>query len=553
MAPTEILAEQHYRTICQLLSDFKIDIGLITGSYKKISNFQITPASTSEAGRANSKQIKNSPASTSEAGRAKFKIKNITDDCQVVIGTHALIQDKINFENLSLAIVDEQHRFGVNQRSALITRTNTDKHGLTLNISDKGKNDKTNLLFEDLTYKIRGAIFKIKKELGLGHKEKIYQNALEQEFIKSKINFEKEKSININYDNKKIGVYRPDFVVEDKIIVELKKLPFVGKFEKDQVWHYLKGSKYQLALLVNFANDDVQIQRFIHTKVHAGQHESVSSFFSPHFLSMTATPIPRSLALALYGDLDLSIIDEMPKGRKKILTKIVSEDKRQQAYDFIKQEIKNGRQAFVICPLIDISDKLGVKSAKEEFEKLNEIIFPEIEIGILHGKMKSAEKEKVMQEFLANKIKILVSTSVVEVGVDVPNATIMMIEGADRFGLAQIHQFRGRVGRSDYQSHCFLFTDSESIKTQERLQAVVDYHSGLELAKMDLKFRGPGEVYGTIQKGFPELKIASLYDYELMRLAKEQAEMLIKKDNSLDSWPVLKQELGEWERKVHLE
>jgi ATP-dependent DNA helicase RecG len=268
---------------------------------------------------------------------------------------------------------------------------------------------------------------------------------------------------------------------------------------------------------------------------------------------MTATPIPRSLALALYGDLDISIINEMPVGRKKIFTKIVLEENREKAYNFIREEIKKGRQVFVICPLIDLSDplrlsdseasKLGVKSVKEEFKKLDENIFPEIKMAMLHGRMKGKEKEEIMRKFLAGEIKILVSTSVVEVGVDVPNASVMMIEGSDRFGLAQLHQFRGRVGRSDFQSYCFLFTESDSDNTLKRLDALTKYNDGFALARMDLKFRGPGEVYGTMQKGFPELKIASLFDYELMKKAKEEAEKLIKKDASLNNWPELKEKI----------
>jgi ATP-dependent DNA helicase RecG len=265
--------------------------------------------------------------------------------------------------------------------------------------------------------------------------------------------------------------------------------------------------------------------------------------YSPHLLSMTATPIPRSLALALYGELELSVINEMPKDRKPIITKIVPEDKRQKAYDFIRQQINNGRQVFVICPLIDISDKLGVKSVKEEFTKLDNYIFPDLKIGLIHGKLKSREKEEVMQKFLKNEIKILVSTSVVEVGVDVPNATVMMIEGADRFGLAQLHQFRGRVGRSEYQSYCFLFTETDAEKTIQRLTALEKCYDGFSLAKMDLKLRGPGEVFGTAQKGYPELKIASLFDYALMKKAKVEAEIFIKENNNLDKFPLLKNAL----------
>ncbi|MDP2736321.1 MAG: ATP-dependent DNA helicase RecG [bacterium] len=385
MVPTEILAKQHYDTICRLLEKFNVKVGLVTRVNKLMS----------------------------KQSEKKFKAADIVENSDIIIGTHALIQEDIKFKNLALAIIDEQHRFGVEQRKTLL--------------------------------------------------------------------------------KKNTALATP----------------------------CLRGGR--------------------------------DKNLSPHFLSMTATPIPRSLALALYGDLDLSVINQMPKDRKKIITKVVPENQRTKAYEFIRSEIKNGRQVFVICPLIDISDKLGVKSVEEEYKKLDKIIFPELAIGKLHGKMKAPEKEKIMQEFLDNKIKILVATSVVEVGVDVPNASVMMIEGADRFGLAQSHQFRGRVGRSIYQSYCFLFTDSRAPQTLNRLQALVDYSSGSDLAKLDLKFRGPGEFYGTAQKGFPELKMASLFDYALMKQARDQAVKLIKEDENLSGWPSLKEKFGEWEKLVHLE
>ena len=552
MAPTEILAHQHYETISKLLKNFNVPVGLITSSEKKIN-------------------------SESQSGGEKITSKFLLLNSKLIIGTHALIQEDIKFNNLALAIIDEQHRFGVDQRAALLSRTYADQRGLMRTSAEETK-DENKLLYEEITYKIRGAIFNVKKQLGLGHKEVIYQKALEKEFEKIGLSFEKEKSIEIKYDNKKIGTYRPDFIIEDKVILEIKKLPFIGKFEKEQVWHYLKGSKYQLAILANFAQNDVHIERFINTH-KIGQNESAirsphesalvsvsphksalvrkspceSVPVSPHLLSMTATPIPRSLALALYGDLDLSIINQMPKGRKPIMTKIVPEEKRGQAYNFIRQQIDNGRQVFVICPLIDPSDKLGVKSVKQEFEKLDKQIFPDLTIGILHGQMKAKDKEKVMQDFLDNKIKILVSTSVVEVGVDVPNAATMMIEGAERFGLAQLHQFRGRVGRSQFQSYCFIFTENSSAKTEKRLQALISCQDGLALAKMDLKFRGAGEIYGTAQKGFPELKIASLFDYKLMKEAQEEAIKIIEKDQNLKNYPLLAEKLGDWEKIIHLE
>lgn len=408
MVPTELLARQHYESVCKLLVDFNLTIGLMTGSERKIN--------------------RGSGIRNQELGKSIVK-KQIADEIKkgeinIVIGTHALIQEEIKFKNLGLAIIDEQHRFGVEQRKALIEKSQTADNR---------------------------------------------QNSLAR-------------------DSAAANVQSP-----------------------------------------------------------------IPNYLIPHLLSMTATPIPRSLALAIYGDLDISIINEMPQGRKKILTYAVPEKKRAGAYKFIREKIEEGRQVFVICPLIDISDKLGVKSAKEEYEKLDKNIFPDLKIGILHGKMKAKEKEKVMSEFLENKIKILVSTSVVEVGVDVPNAAIMMIEGADRFGLAQLHQFRGRVGRGEYQSYCFLFSESQAEKTIKRLQALVNCHNGFELAKIDLKYRGPGEVYGTAQKGYPQLKIASLFDYQLMKQARDEAIKLLARDASLNSWPELKKKMEEIGRDAHLE
>ncbi|MEK7097855.1 MAG: ATP-dependent DNA helicase RecG, partial [Patescibacteria group bacterium] len=387
MVPTEILAQQHYNSICRLLKDSGVRIGLITRSVKKLN-------------------------SEIESLELKPDSDFIIQNSDIIVGTHALLQEKTRFRRLALVIVDEQHRFGVEQRKTLMEKS--------------------------------------------GH-----------------------------YPSPPLGKESRQFV--------------------------------------------------------------------PHLLSMTATPIPRSLALALYGDLDLSIIDQMPANRKKILTRVVTPEEREKSYGFVYAEIKKGRQAFIVCPLIDPSDKLVVKSVKEEFEKIAKHIFPEFKVGMLHGRMKAKEKEEIMKEFLENKIDILVSTSVIEVGVDVPNAAIMMIEGADRFGLAQLHQFRGRVGRAEHQSYCLLYTESDSAHTLKRLGSLVQYSDGIALAKIDLKFRGPGEVYGTMQKGFPELKMASLFDYGLMKMAKEKAEEIVEKDASLDSWPELKERVGDWERRVHLE
>lgn len=399
MAPTEILAKQHFESFQELYKDAGVKIGLLT-------------------------RLDNIYDSNTNITRKDFLKLIKQGKIDIVIGTHALIQKEVKFKQLGLAVIDEQHRFGVNQRA------------------------------------------------------------------------------------------------------DLKK--------------------------VN------------------------QSKFTPHLLSMTATPIPRTLSLAIYGDLDISIIREKPKGRKEILTKIVAPENRQKAYDFINQKVQTGRQVFVICPRIESkkpsslpprqTNSAGkqkmkkenvlwddVKAVKDEYKKLDKEVFPNLKIGLLHGKLKKQEKEKVMSDFAKNKINILVSTSVVEVGVDIPNATIMMIEDAEKFGLAQLHQFRGRVGRGEHQSFCFLFSESPNFPSLQRLSALTKTNDGFELAEMDLKLRGPGEVYGQRQSGLPDLKMASLTDYENIKKAKCEAEELLKTHPDLEKYPQLKHELAKFKNAVHLE
>lgn len=364
MAPTEILAEQHFRTITKLLENFpptqNFKIEFLTGSTKASVKTQILDALA--------------------AG-----------DIHLIIGTHALIQEKVTFRKLGLAVIDEQHRFGVEQRSIIKS------HG------------------------------------------------------------------------------------------------------------------------------------------------------SPHLLSLSATPIPRTLAMTIYGDQDLSIIDEMPKGRLPIVTRIVPETKRLDSYRWIEDRVQTGRQAFVICPLIEESDTLELKSVLAEYEHLQTEIFPTLKVGLLHGKMKAQEKEAVMQQFKENQINILVSTSVIEVGIDIPNATIMIIEGAERFGLSQLHQFRGRVGRGEYQSYCFLFMQNYSQTALQRLKAMVDHTSGFKLSEIDLDLRGPGQIYGLRQSGIPDLKMASLSDSFTIAKAREAAEQIIQSDPQLQNHPLLAEKLNQLE------
>lgn len=312
---------------------------------------------------------------------------------------------------------------------------------------------------------------------------------------------------------------------------------------------------------------------------------------APHLLSMTATPIPRTLALTIYGDLDLSLLDEMPAGRKQIITEIITPNKRNETYEKIRQELKNGRQLYVICPRIfeaeDEGDALNVseglasatartrgifqqknirtrgsiqgiaqlelKSVTSEAKRLKKEIFPEYEIGILHSKMSKEKKETIMQEFTEGKLNILCATSVVEVGVNVPNATLIIIEGAERFGLAQLHQLRGRVIRSTHQAFCYVFAEAKSAKTMERLKALKTAKNGFELAELDLTLRGAGELGGTKQWGITDLGMEAIKNIKMVEAARTEAMRLIEEDPELTQYPLLKQKVKEKAGEFHFE
>ena len=280
--------------------------------------------------------------------------------------------------------------------------------------------------------------------------------------------------------------------------------------------------------------------------------------FSPHFLSMTATPIPRTLALTIYGDLDLTLLDEMPAGRKPIITKIIPQDKREETYEKIRDELKAGRQVYVICPRIDEPDPnkllaLNVKSVKEEAKRLKKDIFKEYEIGVLHSKLKPAEKEEIMNDFSNGNINILVATSVVEVGVNVPNATTIILEGAERFGLAQLHQLRGRVLRSNHQAYCYVFTDSKTKTSISRLKALEKSKNGFELAEFDLTLRGSGELYGRKQWGLTDIGMEAIKNVKMVEAARTEAGELIKKDPDLKKYPLLRETAEKKSEDLHFE
>ncbi|MCX6004441.1 MAG: ATP-dependent DNA helicase RecG, partial [Chloroflexi bacterium] len=366
MAPTEILAEQHFATLHKLISAVSTSVSRDAEIY------------CFDGFLPRGLKVALLTGSTKQKDKTRLHRAVKDGDIDIVIGTHALIQKNVDFNRLGLAVIDEQHRFGVLQRSAL---------------RQKG--------------------------------------------------------------------------------------------------------------------------------------------FNPHLLVMTATPIPRTLAMTLYGDLDVSTIDEMPPGRHIIKTRWIKQQDREKAYNFIRKQVTECRQAFVICPLIEESENLEVRAAVAEYQRLSSDIFPDLKLGLLHGKMKPAEKELVMHGFKGGKLDILISTSVVEVGIDVPNATVMLVEAADRFGLSQLHQFRGRVGRGEKQSYCLLLAENPSEYGQERLKAIEEINDGFLLAEKDLELRGPGEFFGTRQSGLPDLKMAKLSDTPLLEMARKEAKLLFEKDPKL--------------------
>jgi len=279
---------------------------------------------------------------------------------------------------------------------------------------------------------------------------------------------------------------------------------------------------------------------------------------APHLLSMTATPIPRTLALTIYGDLDLSLLSEMPAGRKQIITEIITPNKREETYEKIRKELKAGRQLYVICPRIFEPDPekelaLNVKSAVTEAKILKTKVFPEYEIGVLHSKMSKEKKENVMADFAEGKINILCATSVVEVGVNVPNATVIIIEGAERFGLAQLHQLRGRVIRSTHQAYCYIFAEAKSEKTISRLKALKTAKNGFELAELDLTLRGAGELGGTKQWGITDLGMEAIKNIKMVEAARAEAVRLIEEDPELSKYPLLKEKVRQKVQEFHFE
>ncbi len=349
-------------------------------------------------------------------------------------------------------------------------------------------------------------------------------------------------------------------LVSGKVIIDIPELGERREVKRRELLKLLKeGSIHFLVGTHAIIEEDVYFKRLVLVIVDE-QHrfgveqrqalkEKTDKYY-PHLLSMTATPIPRTLALSLYGDLDISVLKEMPSGRLRPKTFVVKPAWRSRAYAKVKEEIAAGHQAFVICPLIDPSDKLGVKSVTEEYKFLKDHIFSGLRIGLLHGKLKSKEKDAVMMDFASGRLDILIATTVVEVGIDVPNATVMMIEGAERFGLNQLHQLRGRIGRSSIQSYCLVFP-SRDAEASARLKAFESTADGFLLAEEDLKLRGQGDIFGVRQSGEVQLKIASLGDTALLALAHEAAKELLENNKVMTN--EMREYLDLTIKKVHLE
>lgn len=314
----------------------------------------------------------------------------------------------------------------------------------------------------------------------------------------------------------------PVFLMTGSKKIDLKKIPKNGIIISTHAIIYKKDNlKNKISLLI------VDEQH----KFGVKQRSFLSSSTKlPHCLTMTATPIPRTISLTLLGNLDISIIDTLPQNRLQIKTFLVPDHKKTDCYKWIEKEIKKtGCQAFIVCPFIDISESMAsVKSAIQEFEHLSNNVFPNLKLGLIHGKIKSEAREKIITQFQENKLNILVTTPIIEVGVDIPNSSIIIIQSADRFGLASLHQLRGRVGRGHQQSYCYLFTESQNQKAINRLEFLEKNHNGLKIAEYDLKTRGPGEAFSTIQHGFPSLKIASFSDTKLISFSQEILKDILK-------------------------
>ncbi|RIV41908.1 DUF559 domain-containing protein [Flagellimonas pelagia] len=497
MAPTEILATQHYNGLKELLVNMDIKIALLTGSTKK-----------------------------SERTLLHNQLEN--GNLNILVGTHAVLEDKVQFKNLGLAIVDEQHRFGVAQRSKLWQK------GSPPQIPPKGR-------VEEIRYKYqtaRPSTYKLLKEF---QKERKKNTTDAERILWEQL---KTKKLGTKFRRQHvIDIFIVDFIcLSKKLIVEVDGGYHNNPSQKeadDMRTSILNEFGYKVIRFKNeevFGAIDSVINRIenILDRLPVGEDGGA---IPPHILVMTATPIPRTLAMSLYGDLDVSVIDELPPGRKPVTTVHRFDNNRLKVFGFLKDEIKKGRQVYIVYPLIQESEAMDYKDLMDGYESIaRDFPQPEYQISIVHGQMKPADKDYEMERFVKGETQIMVATTVIEVGVNVPNASVMIIESAERFGLSQLHQLRGRVGRGAEQSFCILMTGhklSEDAKT--RLQTLTSTNDGFEIAEVDLKLRGPGDLMGTQQSGLLALKIADIVkDNQILQTARYHAMQLLKNDPRLE-------------------
>ncbi len=496
MAPTEILANQHFNAISELLKGVNISVELLTGSTKPKKRKVIHEAL--------------------EDGSLK-----------ILVGTHALLEEKVMFDNLGIAIIDEQHRFGVAQRSKLWMKR-PPQPSQREGVPTLRKNYMT----------ARSSLYGLMKELQLERKKQTTQaEQILWEQLKTKQLDSKFRRQHI------IDEFIVDFVnLSKKLIVEVDG-NYHNTIEQQEADHLRTQILNELGFkVIRFKNEEVigNIENVI--KTISSQLESLplgdvgGASLPPHILVMTATPIPRTLAMSVYGDLDISMIDELPPGRKEIKTVHRFDSQRLSVLKFMKDEIAKGRQIYVVYPLIEESKVLDYKDLRDGFEGLSrEFPIPQYQISIVHGQMKAEKKEFEMQRFVKGETHIMVATTVIEVGVNVPNASVMIIESAERFGLSQLHQLRGRVGRGAAQSFCILMTGVKlSDEAKTRIKTMVSTSNGFKIAEVDLKLRGPGNLMGTQQSGVLNLKIADIIkDSKILIAARKKAIELLNEDPNL--------------------
>lgn len=497
MAPTEILANQHYNGISELLKGTNVTCKLLTGSIKKSARKPIH------------EQLENG-------------------DLNILIGTHALLEDKVRFKNLGLAIIDEQHRFGVAQRSKLWHK------GGPPQTPPKGRVNEIHRKYQSA----RPSTYNLLKK----HQEERKKQTTEAE----RILWERLKTKQLGFKFRRqhiIDEFIVDFIcLSKKMIIEVDgeyhDTPL--QFEADEMrTKILNDLGYSV---IRFKNQEVigaidSVLNKIKVRLASLPSGEVGGAYPPHILVMTATPIPRTLAMSLYGDLDISVIDELPPGRKPVKTVHRYDSNRLKVFRFIRDEIKKGRQIYIVYPLIQESEALDYKDLMDGYESIvRDFPLPEFQISIVHGQMKPADKDYEMARFVKGETQIMVATTVIEVGVNVPNASVMIIESAERFGLSQLHQLRGRVGRGADQSFCILMTSHKlSAEAKTRLETMVRTNDGFEIAEVDLKLRGPGDIMGTQQSGILNLKIADIVkDNEILKTARYYALQVLKDDPGLE-------------------